>query len=176
MLLKPSFAAEHAPSKRANSVSSVSSRQMNVVPDTRNLNESKLNKSGSSHRFSNVSNGPRFKQAPRFYRGLNNSNGNQSLNTSMASSVAPFSVPIEVQSKYEQQISSMFTSPEFKQSTSRRAKKDLVGNVIYQYVLKLIGEEKAPKVTGMLIDLPEAELNLTISQWTNFEKKVFSAF
>ena len=51
-----------------------------------------------------------------------------------------------------------------------------MGNLIYPYVLKLIGEEKAPKVTGMLIDLPETELNLTISNWAHFEKKVFSAF
>ena len=34
---------------------------------------------------------------------------------------------------------------------------------------------KAPKITGMLIDLPDAELNYSISQWISFEQKVMSA-
>jgi hypothetical protein len=32
--------------------------------------------------------------------------------------------------------------------------KDQVGNLIYEYVNKIIGVEKAPKITGMLIELP----------------------
>ena len=52
----------------------------------------------------------------------------------------------------------------------------MVGNLIYKHVEKLVGDVKAPKITGMLIDLPEAELNFSISQWVNFEQKVMSAF
>ena len=32
--------------------------------------------------------------------------------------------------------------------------KDQVGEIIYHYIEKLVGSEKAPKITGMLIDLP----------------------
>lgn len=51
-----------------------------------------------------------------------------------------------------------------------------MGNTIYKHVLKIVGEHKAPKITGMLIDLPDAELNYSISQWYHFEAKVQSAF
>ena len=69
----------------------------------------------------------------------------------------------------------MFVSQEFK-GADRREKKEIVGNVIYKHVEKIVGEQKAPKITGMLIDLPEAELNFSVSQWTHFEQKVMSAF
>ena len=57
----------------------------------------------------------------------------------------------------------MFASQEYKQAPDRRTKKDIVGNAIFKHVEKLVGEAKAPKITGMLIDLPEAELNFSIS-------------
>jgi hypothetical protein len=56
----------------------------------------------------------------------------------------------------------MFMSSEFKNSM-KKEKKELIGNTIYKHVEKLVGEMKAPKITGMLIDLPEAELNYSIS-------------
>lgn len=68
----------------------------------------------------------------------------------------------------------MFVSSEFK-NAKRREKKDIVGNTIYKHVEKLVGDQRAPKITGMLIDLPEAELNYSISQWNHFEQKVMSA-
>lgn len=51
-----------------------------------------------------------------------------------------------------------------------------MGNTIYRHVEKIVGEEKAPKITGMLIDLPDIELNFSISTWNNFEQKVISAY
>jgi len=36
--------------------------------------------------------------------------------------------------------------------------KQQVGECIYSHVEKLTGEEKAPKITGMLIDLPIEEI------------------
>lgn len=68
----------------------------------------------------------------------------------------------------------MFVSPDFK-TAKRREKKEMVGNAIYKHVEKLVGDQRAPKITGMLIDLPEAELNYSISQWIHFEQKVMSA-
>lgn len=34
-----------------------------------------------------------------------------------------------------------------------------VGEIIYEYVEKIAGESKAPKITGMLIDLPLEEIH-----------------
>jgi len=62
----------------------------------------------------------------------------------------------------------MFISAEFK-NADLREKKEIVGNTIYKHVEKIAGEMKAPKITGMLIDLPEIELNYSVSQWNNFE-------
>ena len=56
----------------------------------------------------------------------------------------------------------MFVSPEFKNG-DRKEKKEIVGNTIYKHVEKIVGDQKAPKITGMLIDLPETELNFSVS-------------
>ena len=76
---------------------------------------------------------------------------------------------------YYTEIRDMFASQEYKQAPDRRTKKDIVGNAIFKHVEKLVGEAKAPKITGMLIDLPEVELNFSIVKWTEFEQKVMSA-
>jgi hypothetical protein len=36
--------------------------------------------------------------------------------------------------------------------------REQVGTVLYEFVGQLVGSEKAPKITGMLIDLPIAEV------------------
>jgi len=40
-----------------------------------------------------------------------------------------------------------------------------VGEVIYEFVEKIAGEEKAPKITGMLIDLPIEEIRGYLSDY-----------
>ena len=76
---------------------------------------------------------------------------------------------------YQTEIRDMFASGEYKQAPDRKTKKDIVGNAIYKHVEKLVGDLKAPKITGMLIDLPEIELNYSIVKWNEFEQKVLSA-
>ena len=106
---------------------------------------------------------------------------NQLVNQSMVSSAssvsttAPQFVDHIYAKAYFDEIQNMFMSPEFK-AAKKKDKKEMVGNLIYKHVEKLVGDVKAPKITGMLIDLPEAELNFSISQWVNFEQKVMSAF
>ena len=95
--------------------------------------------------------------------------------SSITSPTAPQLVDLDYAKQYYQEIQQMFVSQEFK-GADRREKKEIVGNVIYKHVEKIVGEQKAPKITGMLIDLPEAELNFSVSQWTHFEQKVMSAF
>lgn len=99
------------------------------------------------------------------------------VSTSNASSAQP--APQYVDAGYAQQyfveVRNMYASAEYKKAASRAQQKELIGNTIYKHVERLVGEKKAPKITGMLIDLPEIELNYSIIQWTEFEQKVMSA-
>ena len=38
--------------------------------------------------------------------------------------------------------------------------KSIAGEFIYEYVEKFVGEQKAPKITGMLIDLPIDDIKM----------------
>lgn len=112
---------------------------------------------------------------------MHNSHLNQSMaqmsvggGSSVASSSAPQYADIPYAKTYFDEIQQMFVSHDFK-NAKKREKKEIVGNTIYKHVEKLVGEMRAPKITGMLIDLPEAELNYSISQWVHFEQKVMSA-
>ena len=91
-----------------------------------------------------------------------------------ATSTAPQHADQDYVQKYTVEIQQLFMSQEFK-TADQKTKKEVVGNAIYKHVEKIVGEQKAPKITGMLIDLPEVELNYSISQWINFEQKVVSA-
>ena len=94
--------------------------------------------------------------------------------SSVASSSAPQYADVPYAKSYFDEIQTMFVSHDFK-NAKKKEKKEIVGNTIYKHVEKLVGEMRAPKITGMLIDLPEAELNYSISQWNHFEQKVMSA-
>jgi len=47
--------------------------------------------------------------------------------------------------------------------------------VIYEFVEKIAGDEKAPKITGMLIDLPIEEIQGYIQNYGKLEEKVREA-
>lgn len=53
--------------------------------------------------------------------------------------------------------------------------KDLVGEKIYDFVVAQIGMEAAPKVTGMLIDVPIEEIIEYCSDHEKFKAKVSQA-
>lgn len=53
--------------------------------------------------------------------------------------------------------------------------KGQIGEVIYEFVEKLAGEEKAPKITGMLIDLPIEECKAYLQEYSKLEEKVREA-
>ena len=92
------------------------------------------------------------------------SNSVDAVSTSNASSAQP--APQYVEAAYAQQyfveVRNMYASAEYKKAGSRAQQKELIGNTIYKHVERLVGEKKAPKITGMLIDLPEIELNYSI--------------
>jgi len=53
--------------------------------------------------------------------------------------------------------------------------KEQVGNCIYDFVLQQVGQDHAPKVTGMLIDLPIEEIKNYMANFELFAKKVDEA-
>jgi len=53
--------------------------------------------------------------------------------------------------------------------------KQHVGNIIFDYVTQLRGKDLAPKITGMLIDLPLQEIHLYLTNYNEFQKKVHEA-
>jgi hypothetical protein len=53
--------------------------------------------------------------------------------------------------------------------------KNQVGEVIYEFVEKIAGEDKAPKITGMLIDLPIEEMQGYLQNYAKLEEKVREA-
>ena len=76
---------------------------------------------------------------------------------------------------YDNEVNSLLQSAEFA-NANRVQKKQIVGNTIYKHVQKIVGDELAPKITGMIIDLPEPGLQKSISQWKNFYSKVQAAY
>ncbi len=65
----------------------------------------------------------------------------------------------------------MFAGLEFKNSDAQK-KKEFIGNVIYEKVEALIGSEKAPKITGMIIGLSDSELYQAVNTLSSLEAKV----
>jgi len=53
--------------------------------------------------------------------------------------------------------------------------KNQVGEFIFEYVEKIAGEQKAPKITGMLIDLPIEEIQAYLQDFSKLEEKVKEA-
>jgi hypothetical protein len=51
----------------------------------------------------------------------------------------------------------------------------VVGETIYENVERIAGEEHAPKITGMLIDLPMEEIKSYLGDFAKFEEKVREA-
>ncbi len=53
--------------------------------------------------------------------------------------------------------------------------KQQVGEFIYEYVEKIAGEDQAPKVTGMLIDLPNDEIKGYLYDFARLNQKIIEA-
>ena len=53
--------------------------------------------------------------------------------------------------------------------------KGLVGEFIYEYVEKFVGDQRAPKITGMLIDLPIDEIKGYLYDFAKLYQKISDA-
>lgn len=76
--------------------------------------------------------------------------------------------------KYRNEIMSLFTSKDFMQGADAQ-KKQMVGTHIFRYVTNLVTPEYSPKITGMIIDLPVADLHYSVSSLETLQVKVRSA-
>merc|ERR1712167_428305 len=50
-----------------------------------------------------------------------------------------------------------------------------VGQVIYDFILGMVGPEAAPKITGMLIDLPIPQIHTYLGSYDALQAKVMEA-
>ena len=53
--------------------------------------------------------------------------------------------------------------------------KEQVGHLIYDYVQMISGPQKAPKITGMLIELPVAQIKEYLGNFQNLQQRVEEA-
>merc|ERR1719230_719951 len=53
--------------------------------------------------------------------------------------------------------------------------KTQVGGCIYEFVQMIVGDDKAPKITGMLIELPVNQIREYMMDWNNLNMKVKEA-
>ena len=53
--------------------------------------------------------------------------------------------------------------------------KEQAGTVFYEFVIKVVGNEMAPKITGMLIDLPLQDIKQMMQDWNLFQTRVRQA-
>jgi len=54
-------------------------------------------------------------------------------------------------------------------------KKQMIGTMIFRYVTNMVTKDFSPKITGMIIDLPIAELNFSVSTFETLQVKVRAA-
>jgi hypothetical protein len=53
--------------------------------------------------------------------------------------------------------------------------KAIIGEFIYEYVEKFVGNQRAPKITGMLIDLPLNEIKAYLYDFNKLYQKIGEA-
>lgn len=83
----------------------------------------------------------------------------------------PGGMPPSVEEQYNRMFASICRDSNFK-PMSEDEKKSKIGDFIYQYVVKLSNPENAPKITGMIIDLQEADLVEAVKDYNGLKEKV----
>ncbi len=73
--------------------------------------------------------------------------------------------------QYFNSVQALYHSDEFKGAAEKK-KRELIGNLIYDHIEKASNEKRAPKLCGMVIDLPMNELLDTIASLDHLEQKI----
>lgn len=76
--------------------------------------------------------------------------------------------------RYFNEIQQIFRGDKFSVATEGQ-KKQMIGTHIFRYVTNMVTPEFSPKITGMIIDLPIADLNYSVSSLEQLVQKVRSA-
>ena len=74
-------------------------------------------------------------------------------------------------SMYTRAITNLVKGSEFS-SLDEDTKREKIGEEIYNYVLEKAGDESAPKITGMIIDLPFSDLLSSVQTWDGLQEKI----
>ena len=48
--------------------------------------------------------------------------------------------------------------------------KNQVSQIIFDYIEKMVGKERTPKITGMLVELPIIQIQMYMSRYVNLKK------
>lgn len=72
---------------------------------------------------------------------------------------------------YSNTVATLLKSSEFN-AMDEDSKREKIGEEIYNYVLQKAGDESAPKITGMIIDLPFNDLLSSVQSWDGLQEKI----
>lgn len=73
--------------------------------------------------------------------------------------------------RYNSEIDALLKSTHYT-SANETEKREKVGECIYSYIAKSAGESNAPKITGMIIDLPISSLQECVANWATLDEKI----
>jgi len=73
--------------------------------------------------------------------------------------------------QYETKMKTLVASDTFKNANSD-TKKEIIGEAIYTTITETAGDENAPKITGMIIDLPIEQLTGIVTKWNETQEKI----
>ena len=79
--------------------------------------------------------------------------------------------PVDDATKFQQDAARLLPSVQER----NQYLKEHVGHLIYDYIQKIIGGEKAPKITGMLIELPVPQIREYLGSLDHLKLKVEEA-
>ncbi len=72
---------------------------------------------------------------------------------------------------YEQKFQALVTSPDYN-NAGEADRKNKIGDFMYPFVQLYSNAEHAPKITGMIIDLPEVDLKEAVKSEASLKEKV----
>lgn len=76
--------------------------------------------------------------------------------------------------RYLNEIQAIFRGDKFS-TAAEGQKKQMIGTHIFRYVTNMVSPDFSPKITGMIIDLPIADLNYSVMSLESLTHKVRSA-
>lgn len=93
-------------------------------------------------------------------------------NAPVAAPIPPVAAPGgPTNNHFETTMKALLNNADYKGGDDEQ-RKEMVGDEIYEFVEGIVGENEAPKVTGMIIDLPQKDLMAILNNYSAFNNKV----